>query len=261
MQTFFQNFMTEGDYETFYPYIMGVGKGAPNNFESSFNKECGTRPLRIDPKYNPQVKIETVYYPSMDCGLNPDLRPEYFHDFTCVCTKGDCDCRFGSTCCNNNKRKKELKARAWAEFSACRERNGKVMIQGNVDAFNNAEQRYKEDLANYEACKSAMASGNPETVTPVTFDEGTTTSTNTTNAPASPPTPNPFVYTATPLKPKPRPKPKPKPRPAPVTIVQPQIVQKESAKENKNVNLYVAIGIVAIVLLVGGYFLYKFSKK
>lgn len=37
MQTFFQNFMTEGDYETFYPYLMGVGKGAPNNFESSFD--------------------------------------------------------------------------------------------------------------------------------------------------------------------------------------------------------------------------------
>jgi hypothetical protein len=37
MQTFFQNFMTQGDYETFYPYLMGVGKGAPNNFESSFD--------------------------------------------------------------------------------------------------------------------------------------------------------------------------------------------------------------------------------
>ena len=36
MQTFFQNFMTQGDYETFYPYLMGVGKSAPNNFESSF---------------------------------------------------------------------------------------------------------------------------------------------------------------------------------------------------------------------------------
>lgn len=250
--------MTEGDYETFYPLQMGVGKSSSMKNESSFNKECGTRPLRIFPKYNPQVKIETVYYPSRDCGLNPDLRPEYFHDFTCVCTKGDCDCRFGSTCCKNNKRKKELKRNAWAEFSACREQNGKVMIQGNVDAFNNAEQRYKEDLANYEECKSAMASGNPETVTPISFDEDTTTST-TNNQTTSPPTPNPFVYTATPLKPKKRPKPKPKPKP--VVVVNPKVVEKEVVKEKIDINLYITIGVVVVVLAIAIALIYKFSKK
>lgn len=252
MQTFFQNFMTEGDYETFYPYLMGVGKGAPNNFESSYNKDCGKKPLRIDPKYNPQVKINPVYYPSRDCGLNPDLRPEYFHDFTCLCAKGDCDCKVGSKCCNNNKRKKELKAAAWAEFSACREESGKLMIQGNVDSFNNAEQLFKDDKETYDDCVKGDSSTNVNIPPPIPFPD--ITSTNTTS---SPPAPNPFIYVATSLKPKPKPIQKPKPKP----IVQPQIVEREIAKENKNVNLYITIGVIAVVLLIGGFMLYKFSKK
>jgi hypothetical protein len=35
----FNTFMTQGDLETFYPFQMGVGKGAPNNFESSYDED------------------------------------------------------------------------------------------------------------------------------------------------------------------------------------------------------------------------------
>jgi len=114
--------------------------------------ECGIQPMRIS--YAPNIKIPKIYAPSRDCGLNPDLRPAFWK-VPCVCTKGDCDCRLGSGCCNDNKQKDADKVTAWAEFSACREEGGKVLNPGteNEDAYDRATGRWNDDMAVWHKCR------------------------------------------------------------------------------------------------------------
>ncbi len=214
MNTLFNTSMTNGDLETFYPFQMGVGKGAPNNFESSYDEdsnpelndeyddqentdyeneaveeggieetkqlpcfrqlvrekkkqlkdtygkgklsvgECGIQPIRTEPKYNPQVRIPKIYSPFKDCGLNPDLRPGLFKE-PCVCTKGDCDCRLGTACCNRNRTKDDQKAQAWSEYTACRNEQGKLLNPGteNEDAWARAQDRFNADNDAWRRCR------------------------------------------------------------------------------------------------------------
>lgn len=214
MKTFFNTFMTQGDLETFYPYQMGVGNGAPNNFESSYDEdsdpdlddrnddqdntdyedealgegdieqtkqlpcfrqlvrekkrqlkdtygkgklsvgECGIQPIRTEPKYNPQVRIPKIYSPFKDCGLNPDLRPEYFPTI-CLwdCSK---DKNTDKDCCVTNRNKSNNKAAAWTDYSACRDGQGKLLNPGteNEDAWARAQDRFNADNDVWRRCRS-----------------------------------------------------------------------------------------------------------
>ena len=117
--------------------------------------ECGIMPWRENPlKYNPIAKVPTVYWPSKDCGLNPDLRPTFWHE-PCLCDKGNCDdCKVGAGCCRSNQNKDSAKDAAWAEFTACREQQGKVMTQGNEQAYDNATARFNADKAAWDKCRA-----------------------------------------------------------------------------------------------------------
>lgn len=109
---------------------------------------CGVKPARLS--YNPNVKIPKTYWPFSGCGLNPDLRPEYFPT---LCT-WNCSKHPDKDCCKTNEAKHNNKVAAWAEFHACQDRQGKVANPGteNEDAYDRATARWDADMAIYHAC-------------------------------------------------------------------------------------------------------------
>lgn len=331
--------MTEGDYETFYPYLMGVGKGAPNNFESSFDDDndpdlddsnddqentgfededlidglneqqlpcyrelvrekkselkqrfgkgkfrelgtCGLPPVKIDPKYNPQTRIATVYYPSRDCGINPDLRINLLPTI-CIwdCSKSK---NSDKDCCVENRRRSDAKRDAWAEFSACREQNGKVMIQGNEEAWAIARDRYNEDEKKYKDClktnklwqpgwrkewrKFKKSGGLKELKTKsVRCVLGAPVGNTPIKPPTITPIPKPIQNVIVKPTPKPSPKPSPKsttkPSPKPIDNKVQDISKVVDTKSGMDTMKYVIIGIIALVLIVSGILIYKEYKK
>jgi hypothetical protein len=119
---------------------------------------CGPHPDRaLDPKYNPSVRIPKVYWPGGGCGINPDLRPEYY-PVPCVwdCSKAknyNPDNNSGKPCCVTNHNKDRDKLAAFSVYNECKNKEGKCcMIQGNEEAYESANQRWNADMAVWHQC-------------------------------------------------------------------------------------------------------------
>lgn len=303
--------MTQGDFETFYPFQAGVGKNAPNNFESSFQGyygessatgddlddsndnqddtdgdegeagevggieetqqlpcfrelvrakkkelkaqygkgrfrigECGVKPFRENvTKYNPIVRSGE----SRTCigwGSAPCV------NWTNLPFKGRLCIGWGSAPCNN-----------WA------------VIPGNTQAYDNASERFSQDLAAWNSCEKGWIPGWRREWRRFKKDGGLNAfkqqsvscilGTAISDQPIIPPDG---------LVPAPAPTPTPI-SPARMTAAQLLALRARNQAENQSQRMsieddgkdktksYIMFGIVAVILIAGGFYIYKTLKK
>ena len=177
--------MTQGDFETFYPFQAGVGQNAPNNFESSFQGYYGessatgddlddsnddqdnTEPEGEDAEVGGVQETEQLpcfrelvrakkrelkaqfgkgYFRIGQCGVMP-IREAYNpvirmgESRTCIGWGFSCDKKCLGLCCGSST------CVNWA------------VIPGNTQAYDNASQRFSQDLAAWNSCPKGWIPG------------------------------------------------------------------------------------------------------
>jgi len=287
--------MTQGDFETFYPFQAGIGKGAPNNFESSFQGYYGESSATgddLDDSNDDQENTdgdegeagevggveETQQLPCFrelvrakkrelkaqfgkgrfrigECGIRP-VRLGYNpivrigESRTCIGWGVSCDKKClgiccGPTTCNN-----------WA------------VIPGNTQAYDNATARFEADLNAWNSCEKGWIPGwrrewrkfkkagglNEFKKQSVRCILGTALSDEPIRAPdevVPPPVPPKVLKGLTKEE-----------------LLARFNARNQSYKRNAieddgkdKTKLYITIGIVAVILIVGGIYIYKTIKK
>lgn len=148
--------MNQGDIQTFYPSTPGLGLNSHVE-EFGFNSGCGLKPARINPKYNPIVKIPKIYGPLKGCGIKPS-RITYGPPF--IRTKKnakdyDSDTgRFDDDMGKWHKCREEStnKFLSVVSFSLLALLNASIQ---NEDAYDAATHRWNDDMGAWYACKAA----------------------------------------------------------------------------------------------------------
>ena len=297
--------MTQGDFETFYPFQAGVGQNAPNNFESSYRNgyysessyddlddskddqentepegEAGEvggveetqqlpcfRELVRAKKKELKAQFGKGRFRIGECGLIPfrENVTKYSpivrmgESRTCIgwgvsCSKKCLGICCGPTTCNN-----------WA------------VIPGNTQAYDNASARFSQDLAAWKECEKGWIPGwrrewrkfkkdgglNEFKKQSVRCISGTAISDQPIRTPDE--VVPPIVV------------PTPAPAPAPKVIkglTREELLARINAARNQanqrnaieddgkdKTKSYIMFGIVAVILIAGGFYIYKTLKK
>lgn len=290
--------MTQGDFETFYPFQAGIGNNAPNNFESSYRNGYYSESSYddLDDSKDDQENTdgdegeagevggveETQQLPcfrELVRAKKKELKAQFgkgrfrigecgFIPFRENVTKYNPIARIGRTCLGGVRDiKGDGKGPFWDPNINC--------VEGNTQAYDNASQRFSQDLAAWKDCEKGWIPGwrrewrkfkkagglNEFKKQSVRCILGTPVSDQPIRTPDDI-VPPPIVV--------------PAPAPAPKVLkglTREELLARFKARNQSNqrtpieddgkdkTKSYIMFGIVAVVLIVGGFYIYKTLKK
>jgi hypothetical protein len=293
--------MTQGDFETFYPFQAGVGKNAPNNFESSFQGYYGESSATGDdlddsndnqddtdgdegeagevvgieetqqlPCFRELVRAKKKELKAQfgkgrfrigECGVKPfrENATKYSpivrmgESRTCIGWSASCAKKCFGICCGPTT------CTNWA------------VIPGNTQAYDNASERFSQDLAAWNSCEKDWIPGWRREWRRFKKDGGLnafkqqSVSCILGTAISDQPIPPDGLV--------PAPAPTPTILPAKMTAAQLLALRARNQAKNQSQRMsieddgkdktksYIMFGIVAVILIAGGFYIYKTLKK